>query len=73
MKRAGSIGLLSQGIHPAWIWCVLLILVLSFGVPVVRAQSAASEPLAEVNGETITGEELNRALGATLETRGANL
>ena len=55
-----------QRIHEEWIWCVLLIVVLLFGVPPAHAQAAAAEPLAEVNGETITTEELNRALGARL-------
>ena len=32
----------------------------------VDAQTTDSEPLAEVNGERVTTEELNRALGAKL-------
>jgi len=54
------------GVHGGWTWSILLIPALLFGVPCVRAQSSVSEPLAEVNGGTITSEELNRALGARL-------
>ena len=45
-------------------YCLLLALTLhgsSFA-----ADSSRNEPLAEVNGETITAEDLNRALGAKL-------
>ena len=41
-------------------------LVLAFDVQRVDAQTTESEPLAEVNGERITTEELNRALGEKL-------
>lgn len=45
---------------------ILLVLVLLFSVPLAGAQSTATEPLADVNGEPITTEELNRVLGARL-------
>ncbi len=45
---------------------ILLILTLLFSVPCVGAQSTATESLAEINGDTITTEELNRALGTRL-------
>lgn len=48
--------------HPRWIPGIVLVIVLFFGV----ALAAQPEPLAEVNGESITTEELNRALGARL-------
>ncbi len=35
-------------------------------MPCVGAQSTATESLAEINGDTITTEELNRALGTRL-------
>jgi predicted amidophosphoribosyltransferase len=54
------------GVHERWSWSILLSLALLFDVPCVRAQSTTSESLAEINGETITTEELNRALGARL-------
>ena len=54
------------GVHQRWSWSILLSLALVFDVPCVRAQSTTSESLAEINGETITTEELNRALGARL-------
>ena len=54
------------GVHGGWAWSIFLIPALLFAVPYVRAQSTASEPLAEVNRETITTEELNRALGSRL-------
>ena len=54
------------GVHREWAWSVLLIPAFLFCVPYVGAQSTASESLAEINGETITTEELNRALGARL-------
>ena len=54
------------GVHERWSWSILLSLVLLFDVPRVRAQSTTSESLAEINGETIITEELNRALGARL-------
>lgn len=43
-----------------------LILAVALGVPPARAETPAIEPLAEVNGETITAEDLDRALGAKL-------
>jgi len=43
-----------------------LMLLLAFAVPSLRAQTTATESLAEVNGEAITAEELERALGARL-------
>jgi SurA N-terminal domain len=45
---------------------VVLVLAVAFEVPLVLAETAATEPLAEVNGETITTAELERALGAKL-------
>ena len=44
---------------------LLPILVLMLA-PAAHAQTTATEPLAEVNGEAITGEELEQALGARL-------
>ena len=43
-----------------------LILAVGLGVPWVGAQTAATEPLAEVNGEAITAKDLEGALGARL-------
>jgi protein-disulfide isomerase len=43
-----------------------LIFALTLNEPSFGADSSKNEPLAEVNGETITAEELNRALGAKL-------
>jgi protein-disulfide isomerase len=45
-----------------------LILFLALGVPSVRAQTTATETLAEVNGEAITAKELESALGVKLST-----
>jgi protein-disulfide isomerase len=55
-----------QRTQPARICCVLLSVLLLLAVPDVCAQATQSEPLAVVNGETISTEELNRALGAKL-------
>ena len=43
-----------------------LILAATLSVSSVRAEAAATNPLAEVNGETITAEDLDRALGSKL-------
>jgi protein-disulfide isomerase len=43
-----------------------LILLITLGAPSVRAQTIATEPLAEVNGEAITTKDLESALGAKL-------
>ena len=43
-----------------------LLLVLTLGGSPARAEATANEPLAEVNGEVITAENLDRALGAKL-------
>jgi protein-disulfide isomerase len=45
-----------------------LILAVTLGMPAVRAETTATEPLAEVNGEAITAKDLERALGARLVT-----
>jgi hypothetical protein len=55
-------GFASRGLVVA----VVLVLAVAFEVPLVLAETAATEPLAEVNGETITTAELERALGAKL-------
>jgi hypothetical protein len=55
-----------HGIHRIWTWHIFFTLALAFGVQRVDAQTTDSEPLAEVNGERVTTEELNRALGAKL-------
>jgi protein-disulfide isomerase len=44
----------------------VVVFAIALGVVAAGAQSTAIEPLAEVNGEVITAEELNRALGAKL-------
>ena len=49
-----------------WTWSILLILTLMFSVASVHAQSPATESVAEINGDTITTDELNRTLGARL-------
>ena len=56
----------NQRTHRTWIWCVLVSVVLLFDLARIDAQTKGSERLAEVNGEAITTEELNRALGAKL-------
>jgi len=43
-----------------------VLLAVALDMPPVLAQTPAPEPLAEVNGETITAAELERALGAKL-------
>ena len=43
-----------------------LVLAVALGLPSVRAETPATEPLAEVNGETITRKDLERAVGARL-------
>ena len=52
--------------HRWWMAGILTIVVLLFIVPRAAAQANATEPLAEVNGEIITTDEWNRALGARL-------
>ncbi len=46
--------------------CCGLILALALGVPSVRAQTTATEPLVEVDGEVITAEQVEKAIGAPL-------
>jgi hypothetical protein len=43
-----------------------VILALTLGVSPVRAETTTTQSLAEVNGEAITAEDLERALGAKL-------
>ncbi len=43
-----------------------LVLALTLAVPSIGAQTTATEPLAEVNGEIITAKDLESALGARL-------
>ena len=50
--------------RPLFLWG--LALVLALGVPPVRADISASEPLAEVDGEVITAEQVEKAGGAPL-------
>ena len=51
--------------RPLFLWS--LALVQALGVSPVRAEnSAASEPLAEVDGEVITAEQVEKAGGAPL-------
>ena len=49
-------------------WSTLygLLLALMLAGPPARAETTANEPLAEVNGEVVTAENLDRALGAKL-------
>jgi protein-disulfide isomerase len=44
----------------------VVVFAIALGVAAAGAQSTAIEPLAEVNGEVITAEELNRSLGTKL-------
>ena len=50
----------------AWALLGLLLLALASGVPPVDAEVTSSAPLAEVNGHSITTDDLERALGAKL-------
>src|SRR5437867_12870678 len=45
---------------------LVLVLVIGLSWPDAARTAPASEPLAEVNGETITAEEIEQALGAQL-------
>ena len=54
--REGWPGLLSGAWSSRWRW----------DCRSVRAETPATEPLAEVNGETITRKDLERAVGARL-------
>lgn len=55
-------------IRRGWAWSTLwgLMLAVALGMPSVRAETTATEPPAEVNGEAITAKDLERALGAKL-------
>jgi protein-disulfide isomerase len=59
-----GLGRFQQG----WVRFILsgLVLVLVLDLPLARAQTTTTDPLAEVNGEAITTKDLERALGAKL-------
>jgi protein-disulfide isomerase len=57
-----------QAVWRRWAAAALgaLIIAVSPGIPVARAEATANEALAEVNGETITAKELQTRLGGKL-------
>jgi len=70
-KAWASLSLEFRGIYRfqrRWAGAALcgLILAITLAVPWVRAETPATKPLAEVNGEAITAQDLERALGAKL-------
>jgi protein-disulfide isomerase len=58
----------ARGVYPQWAAASLLGLILAFvlGIPMAHAQAAASQALAEVNGEAITAKDVEKSLGTKL-------
>jgi protein-disulfide isomerase len=65
-QECGLGGRVRSPLHQAWALLGLLLLALASGVPPVDAEVTSSPPLAEVNGHSITADDLERALGAKL-------
>ena len=59
-------GIFSLARRAGWSTLYGLLLALMVAGPPARAETTSTEPLAEVNGEVITAENLDRALGAKL-------